>query len=242
MAVERVNEGTWLPPWVRYQHEARYAWAAQRARDCIVLDAACGTGYGAKRLIEHGASSVSGFDLSAEAIEIARRNNVAHHVTFEIGDVAQLPVADASIDLYLSFETIEHLADDRAYLVEARRVLKADGRLICSTPNRKLTNPGTTIDDKPFNPFHLREYTRDELHERLRPHFSQIDFLGQSSYSSIYTTFLHRIARLHPRLAVRLHQARKTLCVPWETPKRHWPLSFKDICGEPEILIAVCYG
>lgn len=78
MVVERVGEGTWLPPWVRHQHEARYNWAAERVQGCIVLDAACGTGYGAKRLIEHGARSVTGFDLAAEAVEAARQYPARH--------------------------------------------------------------------------------------------------------------------------------------------------------------------
>lgn len=242
MVVERAGKGMWLPPWNRYQHDARYHWAAERVQGCTVLDAACGTGYGAKRLMEHGACSVSGFDLSAEAIEEARSLNNWPGVTFDVGDVDHLPVPSSSIDLYLSFETIEHLADDDAYLSEARRVLKTDGCLICSTPNRNLTNPGTTINDKPYNPFHLREYSRDELNECLRPHFSQVEFFGQSLYSSAYASLLCRIARIHPRPAVRVHQVCKTLGIPWENAKRHWPVPLQDISGEPEIWIAVCHG
>lgn len=240
MAVERMSAESWLPPWVRYQHEARYAWAAEQAPGCVILDAACGTGYGARALIDHGAKSVSGFDLSDEAIATASRLNIPGDVTFAIGDVAHLPVQDGSVDLYLSFETIEHLPDDDAYLAEARRVLKPDGRLICSTPNRTITNPGTTINDMPFNPFHLREYAQPELQERLRYHFSHIEWFGQSAYSVTYANCLRRIAGLHPRLAVRLHQIRKTLCLPWETPQRHRLIPLQSGRFESEILVAVC--
>jgi SAM-dependent methyltransferase len=237
---ERIGKGAWVPVWVRHQHEARYAWAAQHARGLIVLDAACGTGYGTKRLIENGARSVRGFDLSAEAIAVARHENMSEQATFETCDVTKLPVAERSIDLFLSFETIEHLPEDRAFIAEVRRVLRESGRLICSTPNRHVTNPGSTITDKPFNPFHTREYTQAELLERLKSQFRQIRFFGQSWYSLPYISFLQRLARLHPRVAVRFHQVRKLLGSPWESPARHWPSQCLGDPNEPEILIAVC--
>ena len=110
---------------------------------------------------------------------------------------------------------------------------------MCSTPNRALTNPGTSINDRPFNPYHVREYTLNELESLLALYFHNIALYHQSRYSLWYATLLRRIGGKFPRLAVRLHQGRKVLGIPWESLEKHTPKPF-PIDGEPEILLAVC--
>ena len=76
------------------------------------------------------------------------------------------------------------MADDAAYVAEARRVLRRGGAFLCSTPNRVLTNPGTT---KPFNPFHLREYTLPDPASRPRRlAVTSDDIIWYSDYSRGY--------------------------------------------------------
>lgn len=238
--LERINNRNWLPPWVRHQHEARYDWAAEWVRSAVVIDVACGTGYGAQRLVQQGALSVRGFDISQHAIDQARSGNALPTVSFEVGDATRLPIPKNSVDIYLSFETIEHLTDDNAYLVEAQRVLKPDGWFLCSTPNRLLTNPGTTLQSRPFNPHHVREYCVNEFRERCLSHFSRVSLYGQSWYGSSYAELLARTAHAHPMLAVRVHQLRKMAGIFYETRKRHWPQLVTAARGVPEILIAAC--
>jgi SAM-dependent methyltransferase len=235
---ERLTENSWVAPWLQHEHTARYEWAASLSAGRKVLDAACGTGYGTRRLRESGALRVDGLDLCESAIAEANRLHALPGVSFATGDVTRLPCADQSYDLFFSFETIEHVPDDLAMLHEARRVLRSGGVFVCSTPNRAVTNPGIPITHRPYNPFHLREYTQAELGSLLRKVFSSVSFLGQSFHRHRYVRALNRVGTLSRMLAVRFHQCRKVLGVPWEKLERHWPTPL-PASGEPEVLLAV---
>jgi ubiquinone/menaquinone biosynthesis C-methylase UbiE len=236
---ERLTEKAWIAPWLQHEHTTRYEWAATLAAGRKVADAACGTGYGSRRLLAGGALQVDGFDLSPEAIAEARRLHACPGIRFEVADVTCLPTPDCSYDLFVSFETIEHVRDDLALLREVKRVLKPDGTFLCSTPNRTVTNPGIPITGRPYNPFHVREYTQPELEAVLRQVFPSVTFLGQSFHGGSYVRALNRIGGLWRMLAVRLHQSRKVLGVPWEKPERHQPTHLADN-REPEVMVAVC--
>jgi ubiquinone/menaquinone biosynthesis C-methylase UbiE len=236
--VERLVEGGKPPAWVKHEHEARYQWAATLAAGKAVVDVACGTGYGAPRLLKSGASSVHGYDLDEASIDEARRIHGWSGAHFDVADGTEIPAEDDTFDLYLSFETIEHVPDDRAYLAEAARILKPGGKLLCSTPNRNVTNPGTRITDQPYNPFHVREYTRPELHELLSERFN-VGFIGQTPRQWWWVSLLGQVGKMHPRLAVRAHQARKLAGLPFERIDRHRPTLWPRH-GEAEVIIAVC--
>ncbi|HZZ77574.1 MAG TPA: methyltransferase domain-containing protein [Gemmataceae bacterium] len=237
--VERFSEQEWVPPWIRYQHITRYQWAAtvtDAVRGKHVLDAACGSGYGTKILRDAGAARVVGFDLEAAAIEDA---TLKYGDGFSVGDVTNLPVATEAYDTYVSFETIEHIPEEQAYLREAVRVLRPGGMFFCSTPNRAVTNPGTQISQKPFNPHHIREYTIEEFRAVLAPYFEIIDMYSQAHYGRTYAAFLDTIGRAMPMLAVRTHQFRKLLGMPLCRMDQHYPQMFDEKTA-PEYVIAVC--
>jgi len=238
MAVhERRAADRWEPPWLRFQHVARYEWARGFCSGKSALDAACGNGYGSQIL--RSAGRVVSLDLADEAIDEARRTTRGLRLLY--GDTTRLPLRTASFDTFVSFETIEHVADDAAYVREARRVVKPDGVFLCSTPNRALVNPGNTIDDPPFNRYHVREYTAVELSALLQRSFAHVRILGQSGFSRPYAHVLRAVGRASRHAGVRLHQLRKLATVPLERRDRHEPREFGD--GEvPEVLIAVCSG
>ena len=157
-----------------YEHWHRYAAVVPLAAGKRVLDAACGEGYGSF-LLSGTAARVSGVDVSAEAIAHARQRYARANLEFVAGSVTQLPLPSASIDLIVSFETIEHLHEQREMLAEFRRVLVAGGVLVISSPNRPVYNEGGGIE----NHFHVRELDRAELAALLTPLFPRQDWYAQ---------------------------------------------------------------
>ena len=94
---------------IRVEHMHRYAAALKLAAGKDVLDVACGEGYGS-RLIAGVARAVTGVDISADAIGHANRAyGGLGNLAFRQGSATELPLADKSFDVVVSFETIEHL-------------------------------------------------------------------------------------------------------------------------------------
>ena len=204
------------------EHLGRYEFAAQFVRGQAVLDVACGTGYGAPVLIAAGAKRYRGVDISREAIEIAeRRYKVAPEISFELGDACRLDgIEDGTIDLVVSFETIEHLARPGQFLTGLRRVLAPGGMLILSTPNRAVRNPSGNLNSTPANPFHLREWNPNEFTQLLRDFFTVEEVLGQSPRLFAYCFWkycedsLRRHARKHEFLKSWVRKYRSTKSLP----------------------------
>ena len=171
---------------IAYEHWHRYAFARQFALGKRVLDAACGEGYGAA-LLGEVAASVVGVDIDAGAIEHANsRYGSPPRLSFVEGTCTSLAFPDASFDLIVSFETIEHLtaADQPRMLEEFARVLKPDGLLVVSSPNKHLYSDARNY----ANEFHLHELYRDGLSELLASRFpaQRWHHQGVSSWSGIW--------------------------------------------------------
>ncbi|HEX9129663.1 MAG TPA: class I SAM-dependent methyltransferase, partial [Gemmatimonadaceae bacterium] len=120
---ERIHADTWVPPWLRFQHVARYEWARRYCRGTLALDAACGIGYGSILLRAQGA--MVSLDIAIEALAEARV--ATPPLRLVRGDTTRLPFKSGSFGAFVSFETIEHLDDDNAYAAEARRVVQTGG-------------------------------------------------------------------------------------------------------------------
>jgi GT2 family glycosyltransferase/SAM-dependent methyltransferase len=160
---------------VRQEHLHRYAWARAFVEDQDVLDVASGEGYGVAMLAAH-AKSIIGVDVSVEAIEHSRaRYGGLENVTFIAGSAASLPLPDSCVDVVTSFETIEHLHEQEEMLAEIARVLRPDGLLILSSPNRPVYSEAAGH----HNEFHVRELDFGELDSLLRRHFPKVHYLGQ---------------------------------------------------------------
>jgi SAM-dependent methyltransferase len=140
-----------------------------------VLDAACGEGYGSA-LLADVASEVTGVDIDPEAIRHAvSRYGDKSNLRFVRGSCATLPLADASIDVVVSFETIEHVARQEAMLAEFRRVLAPDGILVVSSPNKPVYSGEAGC----VNAYHVKELTREELATILAAAFPRQAWYGQ---------------------------------------------------------------
>jgi SAM-dependent methyltransferase len=153
------------------EHMARYAFATSLARGKRVLDAGCGAGYGAAELAEV-AGWVVGADIAAEAIDFARQNYRRHNLLFERACCAALPHRPGSFDLVVAFEVIEHLANWRELVLEARRLLAPGGQFVVSTPNRLYYNESRGQQGP--NPFHVHEFEFREFRAELETVFPQV--------------------------------------------------------------------
>lgn len=151
------------------EHWHRYLLAREIARNRDVLDVACGEGYGSA-LMAQTARSVVGVDVSDEAVTHAAAAYGGERLTYLSGDARRIPLADASVDLVVSFETLEHFVEHDLFLAEVKRVLRPGGALLVSTPERDTYSPA----DQPPNPFHARELTTGEFTALLSTHFAHV--------------------------------------------------------------------
>lgn len=153
------------------EHIDRYNFAVPYILDKTIADVACGSGYGTYLFASKGAKKVIGIDCDKKTIQYAKKRYPGHNVTYQVGDANDLSIPSTSLDLVVSFETIEHIQKPMVFLNEAKRVLKRSGLLIISTPNKKYS-----IGD---NPFHFKEYSLKEFNQILRRCFPGVTFYGQ---------------------------------------------------------------
>jgi SAM-dependent methyltransferase len=160
---------------IRYEHLHRYAFAAQWSGGARILDAACGEGYGSA-MLARDAESVTGVDISEQAIEHARRRyGRLRNLRFEVADCTRLPFGDGEFSQVVSFETLEHLAEHEALLAEFRRVLTEDGFLVLSSPDKAVYSEQQGF----VNEYHVRELYRGELERLVRARFPAMRVFGQ---------------------------------------------------------------
>lgn len=157
-----------------YEHWHRYAFALEFVAGKRVLDLACGEGYGS-HLLASRAGQVTGIDLSEAAIAHALETYQHPALDYQQGDATAIPLADDSIDVVVSFETLEHLSPQDQMLAEFRRVLRPDGLLIISTPDKRVYSQDGEVD----NPYHVKELYREEFEALLQRHFPAWRMFGQ---------------------------------------------------------------
>lgn len=154
------------------QHISRYFFASRHVPGGRLLDVACGSGYGSAYLgstvKNDGIVSV---DVAFEAVKCT--SECFKSLTAVQASGEQLPFPEGCFDGVVSFETIEHVQNPEAMLSECARVLKDDGTLIMSTPNRRLYS----FLEK--NPYHTREFTIREFIELVRSRFHSVELYGQ---------------------------------------------------------------
>ena len=163
-------------------HRARYDFAANHVLDKVILDVACGVGYGSQILAKTGAKHVTGVDIDPASVEEAKAHYALPNTNFLVASAEKLPFPDDSFDLAVSFETIEHLANPTLFIDELYRVLRPGGSLIISTPNRELTAPVTWL--RPGNRFHRFEVSLGQFTGLVSRRFKDLSFYGQQSIAA----------------------------------------------------------
>jgi SAM-dependent methyltransferase len=174
------------------EHRARYRFAVERlppGRRVSVLDVASGSGFGLQMLLQAGARPV-GLDYDVESLQAVR--GLEPGAVLIHGDATRLPLALGSLDMVVSFETLEHVPDAAAMVAEVRRILKPGGQLVLSTPN-KAFGP---LELHLGNPYHIQEFTATELRSLLLQHFSDVQLYGQTP-SAAYHYVPFRMVQRH---------------------------------------------
>jgi SAM-dependent methyltransferase len=130
------NESVW--PGVRNDlfvaHESLYLLASPYAAGARVLDAGCGTGYGAALFVEAGAKSVFAVDLDPFSISFSRRRFSHAAISFRRADCEHLSLPARSFDLVFSSNMLEHLEHPEAFLETAFGALAAGGAAVIAVP------------------------------------------------------------------------------------------------------------
>jgi glycosyltransferase involved in cell wall biosynthesis/ubiquinone/menaquinone biosynthesis C-methylase UbiE len=167
---------------IKYEHLHRYALCIDFVSGKSVLDIASGEGYGSA-LLAKVADSVVGVDISFESIEYAKDQYGNHkNLSFLVGSCDHIPLTEKSVDVVVSFETIEHHDKHEEMMLEIKRVLKQDGILIISSPNRLTYSDETNYS----NPYHVKELYYDELVALLNRHFGFVKIYGQRIASASF--------------------------------------------------------
>lgn len=160
----------------RLFHIDRYKFAANYLKDLdkkglMILDAACGTGYGSDILKETEPNKIIGVDVSSEAIAYASKKYGNNICIFRVADIMNMAGFDNDMfDAVVSFETIEHIEKPLTFLENVKRLLKRGGIFIVSTPNKW----GITND-------HKFDYDYELLRDHLERYFHIEDIYVQNS-------------------------------------------------------------
>lgn len=153
---------------------ARYQVLASQLRNTrgVVLDLGCGDGYLMHLICDPDSRSVHGLDASLLGVELARTKLLGDVGGWSLaaGDSIELPIRDGSVDAVTFADVIEHLDEPARALREIARVLRDDGRLMLSTPNR---NPARVWD-----PLHAHEFDAGELRSLVGQFFEEVDLFG----------------------------------------------------------------
>jgi len=183
-ALERITLGSPdTPKYTSEPHVAAYEFGSKWVtKGETVLDLACGTGYGVERLERASAGKIIGVDYSREAVQYARAHFGNGRGGFMIGDGLHCGLRDDAFDLIICMQTVEHVPDAELFLTEMTRVLKDDGTMLISTPNKVFYSPDA---ERPLNPYHVVEFTLETLQQLLSNHFGHVEVFGQQPQNAL---------------------------------------------------------
>ncbi|WP_395051088.1 class I SAM-dependent methyltransferase [Flavobacterium sp.] len=160
------------------EHLHRYALASEYIKDKVVLDIACVEGYGSNLMIKK-ASYIYSVDIDEETMQVAKHKYKKSNLEFLTGSTSSIPLANNSIDVVVSFETIEHHDEHDEMVKEIKRVLKPNGLLIISTPDKLYASDS----NEHHNEFHIKELYKHEFKDLISKNFDNVQLISQTYFS-----------------------------------------------------------
>lgn len=165
---------------IAIEHLHRYALALNYVKNKIVLDIACGEGYGSF-LISNKSKQVYGVDINEETIQFASQKYKNNNLTFLKGSTSKIPLEDNVVEVIISFETIEHHDEHDQMMLEMKRVLKPDGIVIMSSPDKLYYSDKRNYK----NIFHVKELYKNEFKSLVEKYFNEAQILSQTHINGV---------------------------------------------------------
>lgn len=183
-----------------YRMYNRYSWTADLSKGCDVLEVACGAGQGVG-LVGRQARSIQAGDFSEKILEYA----IAHYAdrfVFTQFDAQSMPFDDSSFDVVVIHEALYYVPNANLFMIEARRILRAGGRILLTNSNKDLFD---------FNPSpHSTVYHGVvELKSLFLKHGFEAEFFGSQPLKK--ANLIQKITRPAKRVAVQFGFMPKTM-------------------------------
>ncbi|GAB5417465.1 MAG: hypothetical protein Crog4KO_30470 [Crocinitomicaceae bacterium] len=166
---ERVSQNDESDNFVFQRSVLAYQEAADRIQG-KVLEIGTGSGYGIEYIAQNSSRFIT---LDKHKPDVVSNETLISASNVQFLQMKVPPLVDIPsnyFDAVISFQVIEHIKDDHAFILEALRVLKPGGKLILTTPNKTMSLTR--------NPWHIREYTSTEFVELLSKYFDINEELG----------------------------------------------------------------
>ncbi len=178
--MERLDFNTNYNPIELAIHGVRYLPLANIVRNKRVLDIACGEGVGTRLIERWHAASVTGVDISKEAIDSCKKDQKeGSNARFILADACDfLETTDQTFDVIACVETIEHLLEPERFLALLKRFQDAGTTIMISCPNdHYYYGRGKTM-----NPYHVKAYSFYEFRAMAEAYLGNADwYLGAPS-------------------------------------------------------------
>jgi len=176
-----------------------------------ILEIGCGIGTVVAELTKQGYDA-TGTDISQVAIEYGRAKY--GNIRLEVQPAEELPYADGTFDVVLSFDLFEHIARIDRHVSEVQRVLKPAGYYLFQTPNRLANVVAETLAYKSlkWRRVHPSLHSPGQLRRRLANHGFEVRFIKMDQMNEYTQAKLRQLGRL-ARWAERIDFTRLPLAL-----------------------------
>ena len=156
-----------------------------------ILDIGCGEGFYSRKLQEsHSEKTFYAFDISKDSVQIAAKSEPNWAVNWFVGDLARLPIKDASMDILLDIFSPANYG-------EFRRVLSKDGILIKVIPTKNhLKEIRQKVQDQLTN----KDYSNQDIKNHFQEHFTILSSQTASLTKTITAEQLKALLSMTPLL------------------------------------------
>ena len=156
-----------------------------------ILDIGCGEGFYSRKLQEsHSEKTFYAFDISKDSVQIAAKSEPNWAVNWFVGDLARLPIKDASMDILLDIFSPANYG-------EFRRVLSKDGILIKVIPTENhLKEIRQKVQDQLTN----KDYSNQNIKNHFQEHFTILSNQTASLTKTITADQLQALLSMTPLL------------------------------------------